>query len=232
MSKDKQVTASIKKEGLKFEILVHAEEAHAYAKGGSVSINDVIVAEEVFADVKKGERASEHEMERLFGTKDFLKVAEIILKEGHIPRTEEMLKQEAEDTKKQIITLVVRNVVDPNTGKPHPPGRIETAIAEAKVRIDANKSAEEQLQDVVKALRPLLPIKFETREILIKIPVQHAGRCQPILKQMTRVVNEKWEQDGSLTATIEVPAGVQEELELHLNKITRGDMELKIIGAK
>ncbi len=232
MPEEKSVIAKIKKGGKEFEILIHPEQASLYRQGKSVSLDDVLVIEGIYEDAKKGKRASEHEMKKLFGTDDPLEVAKIILKEGHVPLTEEMLKKEVEQRRKQIVDLLHRNVVDPNNGKPHPPNRIETAMHDAKVKIDAHKSAEAQLHEIVKALREHLPIKFEIRELYLRIPVKYAGRALITLKQMTKILKENWESDGSLSATVEIPAGLQEELETSLNNLTKGDIELKILGAK
>lgn len=232
MSKEKHTIAKLKKGGKEFEILINAEQAQAYKQGKSVSLDEVLVIEEVYEDAKKGKRASEHEMQKIFGTQEVSQVAQIILKEGHVPQTEDMLKKEMEQRRKQIVTLLHKNVIDPNTKRPHPPARIETAMNDAKVKVDPNKSAETQLQEIVKALREHLPIKFETRELFLRIPVKYAGRALQILKQNTKILKETWETDGSLSATVEIPAGLQEELETNLNAITKGDMELKIIGAK
>ena len=232
MQKEKTVTAKLRKGGKEFEILIHPEEAAAFKAGKSTSIQDALVLEEIYEDVKKGKKASEHEMQKIFGTDDPLEVAKIILKEGHVPMTEDMLKKESEQRRKQIIDLIHRNAVDPTTGKPHPPQRIDTAISDAKAKIDPHKPAEAQIHDVLREISAHLPIRFETRRLFIRIPVKHASRCLPILKQIATIASEKWEADGSLVATVEIPAGMQEQLELSLNNITKGDLELKLLGAK
>ncbi len=231
MPNDKTIIAKIKKDNKEFQIVVHPEQASAYKAGKSVSINDVLVIDEIFEDAKKGTRASRTEMEKIFGTTDSLVIADKILKEGHVPQTEDMLRGAMEQKRKQIINLIHRNAVDPKTGKPHPPQRIETAMTEAKVRIDESKPAEMQVQAIIRQLQPLLPIKYETRELLIKIPVQYAAKSVSILKQHGKVINEQWNSDGSLSARIEIPAGLQEEFEVALNNLAHGNAEIKIIGS-
>src|SRR3989344_6218081 len=219
MSQDKTIIAKLKKAGKEFEIVVPPEQASLYKQGKAVSLSDVLVIEEIYEDARKGKRASEKEMENLFGTSDVNEVAALILKEGHVPVTEDMMKKEIDQRKKQIVTLLHTNTVDPTTNRPHPPGRIETAMSDAKIKIEGNKSAESQLQDIVKLLRPHLPLKFETRQLYLHIPVKHAGKALSILKQSTTIIKESWENDGSLTATVEVPAGIQEQLEYQLNTL-------------
>ena len=43
---------------------------------------------------------------------------------------------------------------------------------------------------------------------------------------------EDWGNDGSLNATLEIPAGMQEELELALNNMTKGNVYIKIVRSK
>jgi len=171
-------------------------------------------------------------MHQLFGTSDPHEVAKIILKEGHVPQTEDMIKTQIDQRKRQLIDLIHRSVIDPNTGRPHPPQRIETAMNDAKVRVDPNQIPERQLHDVVQQLRVHLPMKFETRELFIRIPVKYVGRTLSHIKQATKVLKESWDNDGSLLATVEVPAGIQEELEAMLNSTTKGEAEIKTLGAK
>lgn len=232
VSLDKAITAKVKKAGKTYEILVDAEKAHAMRSGKSVSIGDVVVTEEIFYDVKKGIRASENELENVFGTNDKFEICKIIIKEGDVPITADMKRRELEDKRKQIVNLIHRNVIDPKTGKPHPPQRIDASMNEAKVRIDENKTAEQQIQEVIDQIRKIIPIKYEIREISVRILSQYAGRAFPILKKFGKLLNDTWENDGSLKATIEIPAGIQEELEIALNNIAKGTVEIKILKTR
>ncbi len=232
VSIDKSVVAKLKREGKTYEILVDAENAHALRTGKSVSMGDVVVTEEIFYDAKKGTRASENEFKKIFGTEDKFEICKIIVKNGDVPLTAEMKRKELDTRRKQIVTMIHRNVVDPKTGKPHPPQRIDAAMDEAKVRVDEYKSAEQQVQDVIDQIRKIIPIKYEVREISVRILSQYAGRAFPILKKFGKVLNESWENDGSLRATIEIPAGIQEELEIALNNIAKGTVEMKIVRTR
>src|SRR3989338_4306957 len=218
-SLDKAGIAKLKKEGKTYEIFIDSEKALEFRKGKSVSVNDIIVTEEIFYDAKKGTKASENEMKKIFGTDDKLEICKIIIKDGYVPLTAELLRKDLEMKRKQIVNFIHRNVVDPKTGKPHPPQRIDAAMTEAKVRIDESKSAEQQVQDVIDQIKIIIPIKFEVREISVKILPQYSGRDFSIIKQFGRILNENWLNDGSLSVTVEIPAGIQEEFEVELNKI-------------
>ncbi|MFH1584270.1 MAG: ribosome assembly factor SBDS [Actinomycetota bacterium] len=228
---DKAVIARLKVQGEIFEILVDCEKALEY-KEGKGNIDDVLATNEVYKDVKKGSHASENEMKKLFNTGEGKQVAEIILKEGEIQLTAEYKKKLQEEKRKQIINIIHRNAIDPKTGLPHPPQRIENAFEEAKISIDHFKNAEEQIQDILNKIRVILPIKYEIREINVKIPAQYGGNSFHILKQYGKILNEKWENNGSLSVTLEVPAGMQSQLFDELNNLTHGSVESSIVRTK
>ena len=154
--------ARLKKGGMNFEVAVDPDLAISFRNGKDISIKDIIKSEKIFNDVKKGVLAPEHTMVQVFNTDNALKVAKILLQEGEIQLTEEYRKKLREDKRKKIIEIIHKGAIDPKTKLPHPPQRIENAMEEAKVHLDDFKSAEDQINAVVKALRPILPISFET----------------------------------------------------------------------
>ena len=231
MNVDKAVLARIDKGGHHFEVLVDCEKAMEFRKGNA-SLDDALVSDTVFKDSKKGEHASEHDLANLFGTRDGRKAAEQIIKHGEIQLTTEYKTKIREEVKKQIITLISRNAVDPKTNLPHPPQRIELAMDDLKVKINEFKSAEEQVKEIVDKLRVVLPISYELRKINLKIPAEFGGRCFPILKKFGTVLKEDWLSDGSLSATVEVPAGLQNDLFDELNNLTHGRIESEILEKK
>ena len=219
------VIARLKKQDHVFEILVDCEKAMDF-KSGNASLDDVVVTTDIFKDIKKGEHASEHDIENMFGTTDDRKVAEIILKKGEVQLTTEYKNRLREQKRKQIITLIARNSVDPKTNLPHPPQRIENALNEAKININEFKSADEQVKDIVKQITGVLPIKYEIKVLSIKIPADVTGQSYPILKRFGNLLKEDWLNDGSLNVTAEVPAGLQNELFDKLNSLAHGRVEV------
>lgn len=223
--------ARMKAGGENFEVVIKPDVAVAF-RAGQGDIKDVLVYDRVFADAKKGLAASEHIMKNVFKTIDHFEVAKQIIQRGEIQLTADYRDRLREEKRKAIINIIHRMAVDPRTNFPHPPNRIEAAIEEAKVRIDENKKAEDQIQDIVKQLMPVLPIKFEVREVEFRIPAQFAARAYPILKGFGTLQKDAWQNDGSLVAVVEVPAGMQQELFSELNKLTHGDVESKVVGSR
>ncbi|MEM3184519.1 MAG: hypothetical protein QXW92_02545, partial [Candidatus Hadarchaeales archaeon] len=100
---------------------------------------------------------------------------------------------------------------------------------EAKVQIDEFKSAEEQIPKIVKALLPILPLKFEIRKIAVKIPPAYVGKAIHVVRKMGTIKQEEWLQDGSWVVLMEIPAAVEAEVYEKLNELTKGEVETKVI---
>jgi len=228
---NKAVIARYRKEGLDFEILVDCDKAIGFREG-KAQLDDVIATNDVFKDVKKGFHASEHDIKRLFNTDDKRKVIEEIIRHGEIQLTAEYRNKLREEKKKAIINIIHRNAINPQNNLPHPPDRIERALEEARVKIDEFKKPEEQVHDIVSRLTPILPIKFEMWEIAVKIPSSFAAQSYGIIKEFGELKKDEWQSDGSLIATLEIPAGMQEDFENRLNKLTHGEVDIRIIKKK
>lgn len=225
---DEAVIARLRKQGQNFEILVDCDKAVEF-KTGKCSLSEVLVTNDIFKDVKQGERASENDMKKIFQTEDKNKIAEEIIRYGEVQLTTEHRNKLREEKRKKVIELIHRNAIDSKTGLPHPAQRIELAMQQARVHIDEFKKAEEQVQDVLEKLRPIIPIKFEMWEVAVKIPAQFAAQSYRILKQLGTLKKDEWQNDGSLVAVVNLPAGLSEEFENELNKLTKGEMEMKVI---
>lgn len=226
------VTARLSTHGTEFEILVDPDlalEYRAEEEGEDIDIRDILAAEKIFKDASKGEKASEEKMDEIFGTSDPLKVADEIIRNGEIQVTTRQRKEMRKNRRKEIISLIARRAVDPQKGTPHPPKRIENALEKTKFHVDAFKSAREQLPEAVEALRPIIPLSFETRVIAIRVPPEHGGKAYRIVDDFADIKEDEWLDDGSWAAKVEVPAGMQSDFFEKLNNLTHGEVETKVL---
>jgi len=228
VSLDKAITARLETHGERFEILVDPDLAYLFKTGRKSDLTNLLAVEEIFTDARKGERPTTEALKKAFGTTDVMKIAEIILRKGEVQLTTEQRKKMMEERRKKIVSILARECVDPRTGAPHPPQRIEKAMEESKIHIDPFKDAEAQLDEVMNSLRVILPIKFERVKIAVRIPAEYAPRAYGTLKEYN-LQNEEWQQNGSLIAVVEMPAGLQGEFYDKINRITSGNVETKII---
>ena len=224
----KTVIAKYSVNGDEFEIFVDSDSAYAYMTGKSTNPMAALQVEEIFEDANKGKRQSKEKIRKAFNTEDMAKIVEVILKKGNVPVTTEQRNKLLEDKRKQIISIISRNSIDPRTNAPHPVQRIENAMQEAKVTIDPFKSANEQLDAIIKKLNVILPLKFATLKLEVILPPDSANRCYGLMKQYG-LKSEEWQGDGSLKAILEFPAGLQSEFYEKLNNMTRGSAITKAI---
>ena len=219
--------ARLTKNGNHFEIAVDPDLALGFKNGQEISMHEVMKSEHIFSDVKKGLLASEEQLQGIFETSDPLEVAKIIINKGEIQLTSEYRNKLIEDKRKQIVSIIHKNACNPSTGLPHPITRIESAMEEAKIHIDEHKPAKAQLDDILKKLRPIIPISMELKKIELTVPSEYTGKAYSLIQGFSKMNSEKWNSDGSLTAVIEVTAAVQQELFDKLNSMTHGNIESK-----
>ncbi|HZX44831.1 MAG TPA: ribosome assembly factor SBDS [Candidatus Nanoarchaeia archaeon] len=232
VSVDSANTIKLKTHGQSFEILADSTKALAIKHGTDMDIRDVLAVQKVFTDSRKGLEASPNALKAVFGTDDPLEAAKLIIQKGDIPLTQEYKQGLRDQKKKQIIYMIHRNAVDPKTHLPHPPQRIEAALEEAKFHIDEFKEVTKQVEEALKAIRPILPIKFETKEISAKIPPNYAAKSYSILHSFGKTLREDWQSDGSLVVIVEIPGGLEEEFHSKLNALCHGEVETKILNIR
>ena len=226
---DKYTTARMTKSGEKFEILVKPEPALDYKMGKPLPISQMLVIDEIYADASKGTRASAEKLQKSFGTTDPVAVAEEIMKHGELQLTTEQRRQLVDDKRRQIIAFISRNCIDPRTGTPHPPLRIEQAFSQIRMVIDPFKPADEQAKAVIDELRTLLPIKIDKMKVAVKVFPEHAAKAYGSIKGFGTITKEEWQADGSLVALVEMPAGLYGSFIDRIGKLTQGTVQTKVL---
>jgi len=226
--KHEYVIARITIKGQRFEILVRPEEAFKFKEGQKVDIDEVLWTDVVYKDVRRGLRASPDTLKKHFGTTDVRAIAERILREGELQLTEEYRRKLLEAKKKQVISYIARNAIDPKTGKPIPESRIEAAMEELGIGVDLFKDAEAQAVEIVRKLARIMPIRLAKALLEVVIPPPYSGHAYRELQRLGEVKKTEWLRDGSLKAELEIPAGAQVEVVSKLQKLTRGSATINV----
>ena len=226
---DDAVPARLKTHGTTFEVLVDPDGALALKRGERVNLEDILAVEDIFENASRGDRSPEEDLQKAFGTLEVLPIAEIIIKKGYISLTAEQRKQFIENKRRQVIEVIARNAINPQTKTPHPPTRIEQAMTEARVNIDPTKSIDELVKIAMKAIRPLIPIRFEVVEVAVKIPSAYAPKAYGEVAAFGKLSREAWQNDGSWIGVVEIPAGMQTEFYALINRLTKGEAETKLL---
>jgi ribosome maturation protein SDO1 len=223
------VVARWEKGGSRFEVLVDPEAVQALRDGRPVNLAEKLALDQVFKDVKKGDKISVEHLEKTFHTRDIVEIARQIIMNGEVQVTTDQRHQLQVLKHRQIVTMIARNAMNPQTGAPHPPARIEAAMTEAHVHVDPFRSADQQVNEIIAKLRPLLPIRLDTVRVRMKVPAQFYPRVIGELKGLGKLTEEQWLPDGAWSAILEIPAGVQTELYEKLSARTKGSVETALV---
>ncbi len=226
---DDAVPARLKTHGTTFEVLVDPDGALALTRGESVNLEEILAVEDVFENASRGDRSPEEDLQKAFGTTQALTIAETIIKKGEISLTAEQRKQFIENKRRQVIAIIARNAINPQTQTPHPPGRIDQAMTEARVNIDPTKSTDELVKIAMKAIRPLIPIRFEEVEVAVKIPPAYAPKAYGEVAAFGKLNREAWQNNGAWIGVVQIPAGMQTEFYALIIRLTTGEAETKLL---
>ena len=229
---DDAIVARYESHGESFEILIDPKVVQQMRDGKEVDLIEHLVIDTIFKNAKKGTRAPEDKIKQTFGTDDPLEVAKAIVLKGEVQLTTDQRRIMQENKRKRIVEYIARNAMNPQTGGPHPPARIETAMEDARVHIDPFKPVEAQVPAIMDAIRPLIPIRFDKMQMAVKLSGENYGRCYEDLKSFGKVIREEWQPDGSWIGVVEMPAGMQNEFIEKINGKTHGEAEMKPVKSK
>jgi rRNA metabolism protein, SBDS family len=231
ISLDEAVTARLESHGQRFEVLVDPDAALAISRGEfEGDLEEVIAAEDVFEDASRGDRPPESALEEVFDTTDPLAVIPGVIERGEIQITAEQRRKMQEQKRRQLITHIARNAVNPQMDDaPHPPERVESALEETGFRVDAMEPVESQVDDALDALRPVIPIRFDTVTVAVQLPADNAGSGQARVREFGDLEREEWQPDGSWIGVVEFPAGLRNDFYDLANEVSSGEAEIRII---
>lgn len=229
ISLEKAVIAKLEIKGKKFEILVDPFKAFEYKQGKQYKIEEILAVNDIFKDARKAERVPASELQETFKTTDIFRIAEEILKKGEIQIPTELKRKLIEEKKNQIINLISRRFINPQNNLPHPPQRISLALEQAKVNIDPFIDAEIQLENIVKELKKIIPLKLEYTIFEVKIPIQYASKIiNELKKAKLNVFDERW-TENYLFVKVKIISASKDELLNLLYKFAR-DTEIKEVA--
>ena len=216
-------------EGEKFEILVKPDPALEFKLGKKKDISAVLVSDEIYTDSGKGTKPSAEKLLKAFKTEDSMEIAQKILQKGDLNLTTDQRRKMVEEKKRQLVEFISKTYVDPRTHLPHPPLRIEQAMKDARISVDPQKNNDEQVKDIVEKLRSIIPLKSENLTLEILIPAQFASQSYSILKSVGSLKKEEWQNNGSLKAILEIPAGARPNVIDRLGSITKGSATVEVM---
>ena len=227
---DDAIVARLESHGETFEILLDPAAMDLIKHGREIDLSKYLAVEDVFKNAKTGTHPPEDKIKEVFGTTDPLEIAKRVIEKGEVQITTEQRREMLESKRRRIITHIAANAINPQTKLPHPAQRIELALDEVKFRPDLFKPMDKEIEEAMKLLRPLLPIRFEKSKVAIKMSGNDYARCYEEIVHYGVVEHEEWGNDGSWMGVMEVPAGLTLELSEKLKHKTKGTASVKMLN--
>jgi ribosome maturation protein SDO1 len=231
ISLDEAVTARLESHGERFEVLVDPDAALAMKRDEfNGDLEEVIAAEDVFEDASRGDRPPETALEEVFETTDPMEIIPEVVDRGDIQITADQRRAMQEQKRRQLITTITRNAVNPQMeDAPHPPERIERALEEAGFKVDPMETVENQVDEALDALRPVIPIRFDEVVMAVQLPADYAGSGQARIRQFGDLEREEWQNDGSWVGVVRFPAGLQNEFYDLASEVSSGEADTQVV---
>ncbi len=231
ISLDDAVTARLESHGARFEVLIDPDAALAMKRDEfDDDLEDVIAAEDVFENASRGDRPAESDLEDVFGTTEPLEIIPEVVERGEIQITAEQRREMQEQKHKQLVNKITRNAVNPQMDDaPHPPERIERALEEGDFTIDPMEPVENQVDEALDVLRPIIPIRFDEVTMAVQLPADYAGSGQAKVREFGDLEREEWQADGSWVGVVRFPAGLQNEFYDLANEVSSGEAETRVV---
>lgn len=227
---DNAVVARLDTHGETFEILLDPTVIRDIKAGKDVDLLEHMVIDDVFNNASRGTRPQSEKIVEAFGTTDIRAIASRIIEKGEIQITTEQRREMLEAKRQRIVAYISANAINPQTKLPHPPNRISMALDEVKFHVDAFKTMEKQVDEAMKLLKPLIPIRLEKSRVAVRLSGTDYGKCYEDLIGFGIVEREEWQKDGSWIGVMEIPAGRINELTGRMKDRTRGTAEVRLIS--
>ncbi len=215
--------------GRRFEMLVNPRQAWLFLQGEDIPPDDIFEVYTVYENLSRGEKASEDDIKTVFGDLTDREIALKILKEGLLHLTQEQRQEIQKEKRQEVVNYIHMHCINPRTNTPIPKDRLEKAILELGVNIKRNESVKDQAHAIIKMLKPVMPIRLETVKLAVKIPASYAGSLYGVIRSTGELLQEEWQNDGSLVAVLQIPAGLQADFLDELMNKSKGKSQVKVL---
>ncbi|GEM_PF-5994148 len=175
------------------------------------------------------------EIEKWDNEKVHYEASKIVLEKGFLKIPESIRDKLIEEKMSEILRYLQKYAVNPATNAPYSPQQLEEAFNKIRARgikLDPLMDVKNLLPLVVKSIQEILPIRLELIVVRVRIPAEYVGPLYGKLANLGTFKEQKWLDDGSLQAVLEVPAGVFLRFNNLLVNSTRGQARIEILARK
>eukprot|EP00126_Sphaerothecum_destruens_P005850 Sdes_comp19080_c0_seq1m9707 len=128
-----------------------------------------------------------------------------------------------------LVNYLHKYFINPKTNTPHPVTRLELALDEMKAKIDPEIAVDRQIQDILKKLTEIIPMKKSEMDATLTVPTKVAGSVQGIIHKYSKMKSENWSSTGC-TWEISLVPGDYDHFISDLTKATKGEFQFEVAG--
>ncbi len=196
---------------------------------GNLTIDKVVMCEEIFKSIQKGNRTNNGDLENTFGTSNVMECIKIMLEKGDYQISAEERKEKMAKKRSEIIGYIHRNYMDPKTKNAIPVTRIESALEQMKAKIDPDTPVDKLLQPILKKLPSIMPVKKqEGMHAAVKIPHKFLGQSGSLLRRYCVINSERYDSYGCIYEVMMAP-NESDGLLKAITKLTQNDFSFDIV---
>jgi ribosome maturation protein SDO1 len=223
-----------------FEILVDVVLAKKYQekliKSKQVNINEydfseLIASYDVYSDAKKGKIAKN--LNKVFHNKSNEEIILEIIKNGKISYTKSEIKELHQNLLKKIVSYINLSTINSQTKLKIPTSRIEMLLNEIKFTPDLNKPIEKQIEEIIKKLRPMIPISISSKKLKIIVPAKNTKKIVSFIKSKythCKILKDCIDNEGNYFAEIEIFASQYIDFIKLIHQKSNNEIEIEDIN--
>ena len=191
---------------------------------GQVTRDNVLVIDQIYKNVQKGNKANDKDIKKVFGNKILLECIDEMLNKGDFQLTSQERKDLTEKKKNEILNYFHNNYINPKNKLPHPRTRYENAFKEYKINVDYSISTERQVKDIYKKLMGSITMKPKETEVIISIGKEDR-KITKIISNYGKILETK-KKNGRFLIIINILSSQYQNLLDDLENSTNGDFNI------
>lgn len=181
-----------------FEVLTVDGAVSRYRAKELKNLDDVLASgDDIFTDIKKGQKASKEELAAAFETSETAYILEAIVSKGAMQVSAGERKDTLEAKRREIAAHIHKNYVD-YFGRQVPLTRVENALAQLKPRVEMNVSAMTQVNAMMPKLIEILPLRKGAASVAAtcSVPSKFIGAAGGVVRKHATVLDEDFGASG------------------------------------
>eukprot|EP01135_Chromosphaera_perkinsii_P001973 Nk52_evm20s215 gene=Nk52_evmTU20s215 len=214
---------------LHFEVLCNPGVVLKWRKDDTIPWDTVLFSDTIFKNYHAGEKANHEDLKTAFDTTDVVECLKKICSKGVVNESQGERKEKVDKRRKEIVNYLHKYFINPKTSTPHPVERIQLALEEAKIKIDAEESVERQANTILKKLVSIIPMKKCEMEATLSVNHKNAGSVTGIIHKYAQIRGEKWGANGCEWELSLVP-GDYDGFFAELTRAAKGEFEFNVAG--